>query len=41
MNTLEILLEIGMMNVNPVILELNLHVSGVITVGAVIGRKKL
>jgi hypothetical protein len=30
-----------MMNVNPVIIELNLHVLSVITVGVVIGRKKL
>ena len=40
MNTSGIPLQIGMMNVNPVILELNLHVLGVITAGVVIGRRK-
>jgi hypothetical protein len=41
MNTLETPLQIGMMNVSPAILERNLHVLDVITVGVVIGRKKL
>ena len=41
MNTLEIQSQTGMMNVNPAILELNLHVLDVITAGVVIGKKKL
>ncbi len=40
-NTLEIPSQTGMMNVNPAILELNLHVLDVITAGVVIGKKKL
>lgn len=39
-NTFEIQSQIGMMNVNLVIPELNLHVLGVITAGVVIGRRK-
>jgi hypothetical protein len=40
MNTFEIQSQIGMMNVNLVIPELNLHVLGVITAGVVIGKRK-
>ena len=40
-NTLGIPSQTGMMNVNPAILELSLHVLDVITAGVVIGKRKL